>query len=223
MKPVYLNCQQVFVDFSAAIHLKTIGLQAFFQVRGLGDDPGLTRTTDDVFYIRAKYIDAWTVTFDSNGGTAPAGTDYSPKQVEKGKGTSVPYAPQKKGYYSYWKKADGTGKYYANDYLVPDSDVTLVAQYDPIEYTIKYDPNLPDATGIEYHRIRIATPRHNGKVERQHRTDEFRFYRNMKMYSLEDGRKQLAVYQRESNTHIMTCLEMHSPNQILERYNGIMW
>ena len=28
---------------------------------------------------------------------------------------------------------------------------------------------------IEYHRIRIATPRHNGKVERQHRTDEFRF------------------------------------------------
>lgn len=77
--------------------------------------------------------------------------------------------------------------------------------------------------GIECHRIRIATPRHNGKVERQHRTDEFRFYRNMKMYSLEDGRKQLAVYQRESNTHIMTCLGMHSPNQILERYNGIMW
>ena len=38
--------------------------------------------------------------------------------------------------------------YYANDYLVPDSDVTLVAQYDPIEYTIKYDPNLPDATGM---------------------------------------------------------------------------
>ena len=77
--------------------------------------------------------------------------------------------------------------------------------------------------GIEYHRIRIATPRHNGKVERQHRTDEFRFYRNMKMYSLEDGCKQLAVYQREPNTHIMTCLGMHSPNQILERYNGIMW
>lgn len=31
--------------------------------------------------------------------------------------------------------------------------------------------------GILYHRIRIATPRHNGKVERQHRTDELRFYR----------------------------------------------
>lgn len=29
--------------------------------------------------------------------------------------------------------------------------------------------------GIAYHRIQIATPRHNGKVERQHRTDELRF------------------------------------------------
>ena len=77
--------------------------------------------------------------------------------------------------------------------------------------------------GIEYHRIRISTHRHNGKVERQRRTDEFRFYRNMKMYSLEDGRKQLAVYQRESKIHNMTRLGMHSPDQILERYNGIMW
>ncbi len=39
---------------------------------------------------------------------------------------------------------------------------------------------------IAYHRIRIATPRHNGKVERQHRTDELRFYRHMRMYSLEN-------------------------------------
>ena len=77
--------------------------------------------------------------------------------------------------------------------------------------------------GIEYHRIRIATPRHNGKVERQHRTDELRFYKYMRMFSLEDGRKQLAVYQRESNDHIMTCLGMRSPNQVLELYHGVMW
>lgn len=76
--------------------------------------------------------------------------------------------------------------------------------------------------GIEYHRIRIATPRHNGKVERQHRTDELRFYKHMRMYSLADGRKQLAVYQRESNNHIMTCLGMKSPNQLLELYHGVM-
>ena len=76
--------------------------------------------------------------------------------------------------------------------------------------------------GIEYHRLRIATPRHNGKVERQHRTDELRFYKRMRMYCLEDGRKQLAAYQRRSNDHIMTCLGMRSPNEVLDLYRGIM-
>lgn len=38
--------------------------------------------------------------------------------------------------------------------------------------------------GIIYHRIQIATPQHNGKVERQHRTDEERFYKYMKMYQV---------------------------------------
>lgn len=76
--------------------------------------------------------------------------------------------------------------------------------------------------GILYHRIRIATPRHNGKVERQHRTDEMRFYKHMRLFSLEDGRRQLSKYQRESNDHIMTCLAMRSPNQVLAAYLGVM-
>jgi len=76
--------------------------------------------------------------------------------------------------------------------------------------------------GIAYHRIRIATPRHNGKVERQHRTDEMRFYRKMRMYSLEDGRSQLARYQAASNDYIMTCLGMRSPNEVLGLYLGVM-
>ena len=77
--------------------------------------------------------------------------------------------------------------------------------------------------GIAYQRIRITTPRHNGKVERQHRMDELRFYKHMRMYSLEDGRRQLAAYQRESNDHIMTCLGMKSPKQVLALYQGVMW
>lgn len=77
--------------------------------------------------------------------------------------------------------------------------------------------------GIIYHRIQIATPRHNGKVERQHRTDEARFYKYMKMYSLEDGRKQLAVYQTKSNNYIKTCLGMKTPNQVVKMYQGVMF
>jgi transposase InsO family protein len=79
-----------------------------------------------------------------------------------------------------------------------------------------------DDMDILYKRIRIATPRHNGKVERQHRTDQMRFYDNLKMYSLADGRNQLAEYQRKSNDYIMTCLDMRSPNQVLADYLAVM-
>jgi len=75
---------------------------------------------------------------------------------------------------------------------------------------------------IIYHRIRIATPRHNGKVERQHRIDEKRFYKKMKMYSLADGRKQLDQYNKKSNTYPKVCLNYKSPNQIWEQYAGVM-
>lgn len=76
--------------------------------------------------------------------------------------------------------------------------------------------------GIEYQRIRPATPRHNGKVERQHRIDSERFYSRLKMFSLEDGRKQLAVYQKKSNNIYKSCLGMKTPNQVLEKYLGVM-
>ena len=80
-----------------------------------------------------------------------------------------------------------------------------------------------DDMGIIYKRIRIATPRHNGKVERQHRTDQLRFYDNLRMFNLSDGRKQLAAYQSRSNNHIKTCLNMLSPNQVLAKYLSVMF
>lgn len=75
---------------------------------------------------------------------------------------------------------------------------------------------------IKYHRIRVATPRHNGKVERQHRTDEKRFYKKMRMYDLEDGRKQLAKYNLKSNNIPKICLNFLSPNEVMEKHLGVM-
>ena len=75
---------------------------------------------------------------------------------------------------------------------------------------------------IKYHRIRVATPRHNGKVERQHRTDENRFYKKMKMYNLEDGRAQLAKYNKKSNNIPKICLGFLTPNEVLNKYLGVM-
>lgn len=76
--------------------------------------------------------------------------------------------------------------------------------------------------GIKYHRIQVATPRHNGKVERQHRLDEQRFYSKMRMYSLEDGRKQLAKYNKISNNISKSCLKYSSPNSVLADYLAVM-
>ena len=75
---------------------------------------------------------------------------------------------------------------------------------------------------ILYQRIRVATPRHNGKVERQHRCDELRFYSKLRMYNLADGRKQLAAYNKKSNNIFKICLGFQSPNQILEKYLAVM-
>lgn len=75
---------------------------------------------------------------------------------------------------------------------------------------------------IIYHRIRIATPRHNGKVERQHRADERRFYSKMRMYSLEDGREQLRRYNQLSNSIPKVCLRYKSPNEVLTDYLAVM-
>lgn len=75
---------------------------------------------------------------------------------------------------------------------------------------------------IIYHRIRVATPRHNGKVERQHRTDEKRFYKKMKMYSLADGRAQLVKYNKKSNNIPKVCLNFKTPNEVLAEYLAVI-
>jgi len=60
------------------------------------------------------------------------------------------------------------------------------------------------------------------KVERQHRCDEQRFYGKMRMYSLADGRTQLARYNLWSNNIPKICLGFLSPNEVLAKYFGVM-
>lgn len=76
--------------------------------------------------------------------------------------------------------------------------------------------------GIIYHRIRVATPRHNGKVERQHREDQKRFYKKLRMFNLEDGQMQLERYNRISNNISKTCLGFRSPNAVMQDYLQVM-
>ena len=69
--------------------------------------------------------------------------------------------------------------------------------------------------GIRYRRIRAGTPKHNGRVERQHGLDMNRFYNRQNFVSLEDARQKVSIYNSWSNTRIKTCLNFRSPLQVI--------
>jgi len=72
--------------------------------------------------------------------------------------------------------------------------------------------------GIMHKRIAVATPRHNGKVERSHRTDQERFYNDNKFYSLKYIREQLAKYLRLSNRRPLMVHNWKSAHHMLLNY-----
>ena len=73
--------------------------------------------------------------------------------------------------------------------------------------------NLCQKLDIIHHKIRPRTPRHNGKGERSHRSDNERFYSYHSFYSLSDLQTQGAIYLKRSNNIPMQTLGYLSPNQ----------
>ena len=67
--------------------------------------------------------------------------------------------------------------------------------------------------GIEHKLIRPRTPEHNGKVERSHRTDQEKFYRNLSFFSLGDLREQGERWNRRYNSTPKMVLGLLSPDQ----------
>ena len=66
---------------------------------------------------------------------------------------------------------------------------------------------------IVHKLIKPRTPRHNGKVERSHRSDNERFYRYLKFYSLHDLQVQMSAYLNRSNRIPMRTLGWISPEE----------
>ena len=71
---------------------------------------------------------------------------------------------------------------------------------------------------IRYRRIRVGTPKHNGRVERQHGLDTQRFYKLQKFTSPDDAKQKVTAYNTWSNTRIKTCLNFRSPIQIISAF-----
>ena len=92
-------------------------------------------TTGDLKFTAQWTINQYTITFDSNGGTAVAAItqDY-------GTNVTAPANPTKEGYtFVGWDKAVPT--------KMPAEDMTLTAQWTPIAYSISYN-------GVEYRNVK---------------------------------------------------------------------
>ena len=74
---------------------------------------------------------------------------------------------------------------------------------------------------IRHKRIKVYTPRHNGKVERNQRKDNEYFYAAHMFYSFEDFWKQLSVRTRKYNDFPMRPLNWRSPKQVLSSFPDI--
>jgi len=76
--------------------------------------------------------------------------------------------------------------------------------------------------GIQHKPIAVATPRHNGKVERSHRTDQERFYKDRTFYSLQYIKDQFNRYLGESNRQPLMAHGWRSASQMLRHYQEVV-
>ena len=76
--------------------------------------------------------------------------------------------------------------------------------------------------GIEHKLIAVATPRHNGKVERSHRTDQERFYDHGRFFSRRYLMDQFTRHLGESNRQPLMAHNWRSASQMLQRYQDVV-
>ena len=150
------------------------------------------------------------------------------------KHTKAPTIPRDKNFYQYTVIDEASRERYIYHYTEQSACNTVDFIKRAIQY-FKYQPKIIQTDNgseftytrktelihpmdqlcaqlhIHHQRIRPRTPRHNGKVERSHRTDNQRFYSRLSFYSLEDLRKQAAIYLERYNTTAMSTLGYTTP------------
>jgi transposase InsO family protein len=97
-----------------------------------------------------------------------------------------------------------------------------------IEFTNRFLSDKPSAFDIalahydiRHKLIRVATPRHNGKVERSHRTDQHFFYDDHRFFSLADANSQLAVHLHWCNNRPRLCHRWRSALSVLRDFLAV--
>lgn len=102
-----------------------------------------------------------------------------------------------------------------------DNGTEFTSRYQGSNHPSAFESELA-ALGIRHKLIAPATPRHNGKVERSHRSDQERFYNDRQFFSITYLKKQIARYLRESNRRPLFCHGWRSAQQMLENYQHVV-
>lgn len=102
-----------------------------------------------------------------------------------------------------------------------DNGCEFTSRYQGAKHPSPFESELA-AFGIRHKLIAPATPRHNGKVERSHRTDQERFYNGNKFYSLKYIKEQINQYLRGSNRRPLMAHNWKSAQQMLENYQFLL-
>jgi transposase InsO family protein len=102
-----------------------------------------------------------------------------------------------------------------------DNGAEFTSRYTGSDHPSPFEAELADLE-IRHKLIAPATPRHNGKVERSHRSDQERFYNDNRFYSLSYIRQQIARYLRASNRRPLLAHGWRSAQQMLDNYQLVV-
>jgi transposase InsO family protein len=117
-----------------------------------------------------------------------------------------------------------TVKFVTNALKFFEFDIQKIQTDNGVEFTYKYlkteklSPfeKLARLKKIIHQLIKPATPRHNGRVERSHRTDQKHFYDFAKFKSFEDCQKKAKKWLKDYNNMPIRSFKYMTPNEILE-------
>lgn len=102
-----------------------------------------------------------------------------------------------------------------------DNGAEFTSRYQGSKHPSAFEAELA-AFGIRHKLIAPATPRHNGKVERSHRSDQERFYNDRTFFSFKYIKEQMDRYKSISNRQPLSCHGWRSAKQMLENYQYVL-
>lgn len=102
-----------------------------------------------------------------------------------------------------------------------DNGSEFTSRLQGAKYLSAFESYLADE-GIRHKLIAVATPRHNGKVERSHRSDQERFYRDRTFFSSRDLKNQFTRYLTDSNRQPLMAHGWKSAAKILLHYQEVV-